>query len=79
MQRERGTVGEKTQMMEGNFINPMSSCNIITVQDVMNAEEGKPPQKFDAFVLYAEEDHEFAVELTDRMEKYGHTVRIINI
>ncbi|XP_055920412.1 myeloid differentiation primary response protein MyD88 [Eupeodes corollae] len=50
----------------GNF-NP--DADILTSEDVQNAQIGLPPQKYDAFVLFADEDYEFATELISRLEE----------
>ena len=44
---------------------------ILTEDDVKLAQRGLPPQQYHAFVLYADEDVEFATELIERMESAG--------
>lgn len=44
---------------------------ILTEDDVKLAQKGLPPQQYHAFVLYADEDVEFATELIERMESAG--------
>lgn len=48
---------------------------ILTEDDVKLAQRGLPPQQYHAFVLYADEDIEFATELIERMESAGLKVR----
>lgn len=42
--------------------------NILTNDDVQNALQGLPPQKYDAFLLFADEDYNFAMEIITRLE-----------
>lgn len=45
---------------------------ILTVADVQRLEQGLEPQHYDAFLLFAEEDQDFAMQILDRMETdYG--------
>jgi transcriptional regulatory protein LevR len=40
--------------------------------DVRRLEQGLEPQHYDAFLLFAEEDQDFAMQILDRMEaEYG--------
>jgi hypothetical protein len=40
--------------------------------DVYRLEQGLEPQHYDAFLLFAEEDQDFAMQIVDRMETdYG--------
>lgn len=40
--------------------------------DVHRLEQGLEPQRYDAFMLFAEEDQDFAMQILDRMESdYG--------
>lgn len=40
--------------------------------DVHRLEQGLEPQHYDAFLLFAEEDQDFAMQILDRMETdYG--------
>lgn len=48
---------------------------ILTEDDAKLAQRGLPPQRYHAFVLYADEDVEFAAELIERMESVGLKVR----
>lgn len=45
---------------------------ILTVDDVTRINQGLEPQKYDAFVLFADEDIDFATMLIDTMEKQYH-------
>ncbi|RZB89897.1 myeloid differentiation primary response protein MyD88-B-like [Asbolus verrucosus] len=45
---------------------------IITTDDVLRINEGRPLEIYDAFVLYDQDDIDFAIQLLDTMEKeYG--------
>lgn len=45
---------------------------ILTIADVNRLEQGLEPQHYDAFLLYAEEDQDFAMQILDKMERdYG--------
>ncbi|XP_055837535.1 myeloid differentiation primary response protein MyD88 [Episyrphus balteatus] len=52
--------------MCGNFTPDQ---DILTNDDVQNAMQGLPPQMYDAFVLFADEDYNFAMELITRLEE----------
>lgn len=45
------------------------SQDILTTEDAKNAELGLPPQMYDAFVLFADEDYDFATHLIERLEE----------
>ncbi|XP_069672076.1 myeloid differentiation primary response protein MyD88 [Periplaneta americana] len=48
---------------------------ILTIADVYQLEQGFEPQHYDAFLLYAEEDQDFAMQIVDKMERdYGLTL-----
>uniref|UniRef100_A0A0K8TL98 Putative tir domain protein n=1 Tax=Tabanus bromius TaxID=304241 RepID=A0A0K8TL98_TABBR len=46
------------------------SC-VITNDDITRLQQGQGPQKYDAFVLFADEDIDFADELIERMQNFG--------
>jgi hypothetical protein len=42
------------------------------IADVYRLEQGLEPQHYDAFLLFADEDQDFAMQIMDRMEtEYG--------
>lgn len=41
---------------------------ILTTEDAINAQQGLPPQRYDAYLLYADEDFNFAMEVIERLE-----------
>ncbi|XP_073848777.1 myeloid differentiation primary response protein MyD88 isoform X2 [Musca autumnalis] len=45
-----------------------SDPNILTTDDVMCAKQGKPPQRYDAFVLYADADLPYVTEMLTKLE-----------
>lgn len=49
---------------------------ILTPDDLINSKMGLPKIKYDAFVLYADEDVSFAKDLVDRMEENGFKVSV---
>lgn len=50
--------------------------DVLTVDDAYLSQQGSlSPQIYDAFVLFADEDTDFALELIDRMETFGFKVR----
>ncbi|CAO1348269.1 unnamed protein product [Diamesa serratosioi] len=57
-----------------NFIPPEIICekDIITDHDVDNYDNGLPPQEYDAFVLFADDDRDFVLELIDNLETIGY-------
>lgn len=59
-----------------NFIAPEVICekDIITDHDVDNYDNGLPPQEYDAFVLFADDDRDFVIELIDNLETIGYRV-----
>lgn len=54
------------------IFNP--EANILTVDDATLAQQGLPPQQYDAFVLFADEDIDFATEIIEKMEDCGFKV-----
>lgn len=48
--------------------------NILTAADVLMAERGLPPTIYDAYLLFHDEDIEFATTIVDKMQEYGLTV-----
>lgn len=68
-----------------NLINPEnqslldSDANILTQDDVLRAEKGLPPQVYDAFLLYVDEDMNYALDVIQRMEAFGFKVIIVLI
>nr|CAD7201539.1 unnamed protein product [Timema douglasi] len=53
-------------------INTEVDRQVLTVDDVIRLNKGLDPQNYDAFLLYAEEDEEFAKEIMSQMEdKFG--------
>lgn len=49
----------------------------MTVDDVVRLEKGLDPQQYDAYLLFADEDINFASEIVDTMEKqYQMKVRL---
>lgn len=57
-----------------NGINAADESNILTSTDILLAERGLPPAKYDAFILFHNEDIEFATLLVEKLEGYGLTV-----
>lgn len=48
-----------------------ANANILTTHDRERLIQGLPPQQYDAFILFADEDAHFATEIIDKMEEYG--------
>jgi len=56
-----------------------ASCklHVFFAADVQRLEQGLEPQHYDAFLLFAEEDQDFAMQILDRMETdYG--LKVLN-
>ncbi|XP_031350316.1 myeloid differentiation primary response protein MyD88 [Photinus pyralis] len=49
-------------------VNPGLDSLVLTREDIVRLENGLGPQHYDAFVLFADEDANFATELIDKME-----------
>lgn len=49
----------------------LNDMNILTAADVLMAERGLPPTIYDAYLLFHDEDIEFATTLAERMQEYG--------
>lgn len=62
-QRERNIVTTR------NDVTAVEDYEIITFEDQQLAELSLPPQKYDAFVLFAEEDMDFVNQLINRLEQ----------
>jgi len=50
--------------------------NILTIDDVALAEKNLPLQQYDAFILFADEDIDFAAEMIEKIEASGSKVTI---
>lgn len=48
-------------------INP----NCLTIDDIILAEKGLPLQQYDAFILFADKDIDFATEMIEKVESFG--------
>jgi myeloid differentiation primary response protein MyD88 len=48
-----------------------NESGIYTYDDILRRHMGEENQIYDAFVLFAEEDTQFALEMTERMEREG--------
>lgn len=59
-----------------NDENRRSDSVAFTIADVNRATQNLPPEKYDAFLLYADEDFDSAKEMTERLEKSGLKVFI---
>ncbi|KAK2581227.1 hypothetical protein KPH14_008023 [Odynerus spinipes] len=46
-------------------------AKVLTVDDLYRTRQGLENQRYDAFVLYANEDMDFANEMIDKLEKYN--------
>lgn len=57
----------ETNNFNGNFGHG-SDPNILTTADVIRAQKGLPPQTYDAFVLYADADLNYASEMLTKLE-----------
>uniref|UniRef100_A0A1A9Z7N6 TIR domain-containing protein n=1 Tax=Glossina pallidipes TaxID=7398 RepID=A0A1A9Z7N6_GLOPL len=51
-----------------NQLESVSNTKILTKDDVVRAQNNLPPQTYDAFVLFAEKDINYAVEMIDKLE-----------
>ncbi|KAJ9590665.1 hypothetical protein L9F63_016293, partial [Diploptera punctata] len=51
-------------------INSDVDKQILTIADVYRFEQGLEPQRYDAFLLFAEEDQDFAMRIVDKLENY---------
>lgn len=60
----------------GTNVSLQSDKAILTTDDILRLENGMEPQTYDAYVLHAEEDVNFAVEIVETMEsKYNFKVQ----
>jgi hypothetical protein len=60
-------------------LHDAASCklHVFFAADVQRLEQGLEPQHYDAFLLFAEEDQDFAMQILDRMETdYG--LKVLN-
>lgn len=53
-----------------------AEANILTIDDASLAQQGLPPQQYHAFILFADEDIDFATEIIEKMEACGLKVWI---
>lgn len=67
-----------TNEYKGNLCD-VDESSLLTLQDIILAKQGLPPQKYDAYVLFANEDINFATEIIEKMEDFGLKVKIFYI
>ena len=60
-----------SEQNERNAVKFNAEQNIITNDDLHLAQEGLPLQQYDAFVLFADEDINFATEMIEKLEYFG--------
>lgn len=67
------TTRDKSQGMNNFPCIPLRCAdnNLITIDDVIRLQQGQQPQKYDAFVLFADEDIDFAAKLIKKIEDFG--------
>ena len=57
-------------------VDRTSEADILTRGDFSRIKAGLPPQNYDGFVLFADEDIEFATKLVEKMEEAQFKVTI---
>lgn len=62
-------IASQSEPRERRTFNICAEQNLLTYDDLKLAEEGLPLQQYDAFVLFANEDLEFATETINELEK----------
>lgn len=72
--RKKSNILKKEENLEEIDSEPVerfglgSDVNILTKDDVLRAQKGLSPQKYDAFLLFADADINYAVEILSRLE-----------
>lgn len=66
------------QLVETSKRKINSEENILTIDDVSLAENNLPLQQYDAFILFADNDIDFATEMIEKVENYGFKVNYID-
>lgn len=61
--------------MNGPAITINSEGDVLTVADATLAQKGLPPQQYDAFLLFADEDIDFGTEILEKMEDANFKVK----
>lgn len=64
--------------VSGPAITINSEGDVLTVADATLAQQGLPPQQYDAFLLFADEDIDFGTEILERMEDANFKVQKLN-
>ncbi|KAL9930020.1 myeloid differentiation primary response protein MyD88 [Glossina fuscipes fuscipes] len=59
---------KNTSVDLNNQLDFFSNSKILTKDDVVRAQNNLPPQTYDAFVLFAEKDINYAIEMIDKLE-----------
>ena len=63
---------ETQQILQATPAEVIANENeILTIDDAILSDQGLPPQQYDAFVLFADEDVDFATEIIEKMEEFG--------
>lgn len=59
---------QERSYVDDDALDGNENSNLLTVDDLRLAQEGLPPQQYDAFVVFAEEDINFATKMIEEME-----------
>lgn len=72
---ERKGANKPAQTFEHTDGPVIDESNILTRDDIDAAQEGRPQKRYDAYLLFANDDIDFATTIVDTMERdYGLTV-----
>lgn len=70
---------EKNSRSQRQLVNTSSpkeiSPNCLTDDDVILSKQNLPLQQYDAFILFADQDIDFATEMIEKVEAFGLKVR----
>lgn len=70
--KERKGVNNQTKPYETNECPVIDESNILTHDDIASAKRGLPPQRYDAYLLFDNDDINFATQIQDVLESnYG--------
>ncbi|KAJ6641411.1 Myeloid differentiation primary response protein MyD88 [Pseudolycoriella hygida] len=67
---------DKYERSQQQIVDPMSreiipSQDCLTLDDVLLSAKKLPPQRYDAFILFADNDIDFATEMIEKVEGFG--------
>lgn len=70
--KEKKGVNNQIKPYETNEYPVIDESNLLTHDDIAQAKQGLPPQRYDAYLLFDNDDINFATQILEKLEtEYG--------